>query len=54
MTKHNILDYENDFEMTKEKDEFMKLRHDKKIKYDNLKTLRKDLEFVNVQKLKNF
>ena len=40
--------YRND----KKKNVFILLRHDKKIKYDNLKILKKNFEFANVQKLK--
>ena len=49
----NNFDYDENTNMTT-KNDFMKLRHDKKIKYDNFEILKKNFEFANVQKLKTF
>ena len=53
MTTNENQNYDENTNMTT-KNKIIKLRYEKKIKYDNLETLRKNLDFANAQELKNF
>ena len=53
MTTNENQNYDENTNITA-KIKIMKLRYEKKVKYDSLETLRKNLDFENAQKLKNF